>query len=363
MYLILYKEIDLSNIFSSKRGIILAGAIIGIVATLLQYFGNPANMGFCIACFERDIAGAIGLHNVKAVQFVRVEIIAIVFGALIASLISKEFKARGGSSTLVRFFLGFFAMIGALVFLGCPWRAFIRLAGGDLNAILGILGLIAGIAIGTQFIKKGFSLGRSYNQVKFSALIMPLFFATIFILFIFGFDKLNLSTKGPGAMHAPLLYSLIGGLVVGYLAQRSRFCTVGAIRDILVVKSYHLFFGLLSFTLSVFVLNLLLGQFNLGFQNQPIAHTDGLWSFFAMVLAGLSFSLAGGCPGRQLILSGEGDSDAGVFVMGMIVGAGISHNFALASSPKGIGEFGAWGVVVGLVFVVLVAVFYTKRAE
>jgi len=38
-----------------------------------------------------------------------------------------------------------FAMFGALVFLGCPWRAFLRLAGGDLNAILGIGGLVAGI--------------------------------------------------------------------------------------------------------------------------------------------------------------------------------------------------------------------------
>ena len=38
-------------------------------------------------------------------------------------------------------------------------------------------------------------------------------------------------------------------------------------------------------------------------------------------------------PGRQLFLSGEGDGDAGIFVLGMIVGAGISHNFSLAGSP------------------------------
>lgn len=67
-----------------------------------------------------------------------------------------------------------------------------------------------------------------------------------------------------------------------------------------------------------------------------------------MTLAGLAFALAGGCPGRQLFLSGEGDGDAAVFVMGMIVGAGFSHNFGMASSPKGVGPYGITGVIVGL---------------
>jgi hypothetical protein len=63
-------------------------------------------------------------------------------------------------------------MIGALIFLGCPWRALLRLAGGDGNAILGILGLITGIFIGIMFLKNGFSLGRSYSQARTSGWIM-----------------------------------------------------------------------------------------------------------------------------------------------------------------------------------------------
>jgi len=351
----------LKNVFGTPMGIVLAGGFIGVIAALLQYFGNPANMGFCIACFERDIAGALGLHSAKVVQYVRPEVIFIVLGAMLASLATKEFKARGGSSVIVRFFLGLFAMIGALVFLGCPWRAFIRLAGGDLNALLGIAGLVTGIAIGTVFIKKGFSLGRAYPQAKISGFILPMFFAGIFLLFVFGFEKLNLSVKGPGAMYAPVLLSVMGGLLVGFLAQRSRFCTVGAIRDLMIVKSTHLLLGLVSFTLAIFILNLILGQFNLGFENQPIAHTDGLWNFLGMLLAGICFSLAGGCPGRQLILTGEGDNDASVFVMGMIFGAGISHNFALASTPKGIGAYGDIAVFIGLAFVLAIAFFNIRR--
>ena len=48
--------------------IIGVGLIIGILAVALVYFGNPANMGFCIACFLRDTAGALGFHSAAAVQ-------------------------------------------------------------------------------------------------------------------------------------------------------------------------------------------------------------------------------------------------------------------------------------------------------
>ena len=43
--------------------VIIAGVLVGVAALVLTKLGNPANMGFCIACFERDIAGAVGLHS------------------------------------------------------------------------------------------------------------------------------------------------------------------------------------------------------------------------------------------------------------------------------------------------------------
>ena len=87
-------------LMKGKKGIIFAGAFIGVVAVLLVYFGNPANMGFCIACFIRDISGAIGLHRAEVVQYIRPEIIGLVLGAFILSLINKEFASKGGSSPL-----------------------------------------------------------------------------------------------------------------------------------------------------------------------------------------------------------------------------------------------------------------------
>ena len=115
--------------------VILTGVVIGIAALVLTALGNPANMGFCIACFERDIAGAVGLHSAAKVQYVRPEIIGLVLGSFLMALASKEWKARAGSSSALRFVLGAFVMIGALAFLGCPLRMVLRLAGGDLNAV------------------------------------------------------------------------------------------------------------------------------------------------------------------------------------------------------------------------------------
>lgn len=347
---------NVSNFFSTRSGIIVVGAVIGVLAPLLQKLGNPANMGICVACFERDIAGAMGLHRAEVVQYMRPEILAFVLGSFIAAVSFGEFRPRAGSAPIVRFVLGVFAMIGGLVFLGCPWRALLRLAGGDGNAILGILGLAAGIWIGTFFFKAGYNLGRSSKTYFSVGLIMPMIMAGLLALrFIFphiaGEPKSGIlfySVKGPGSMFAPVALSLIIGLAVGFLAQRSRFCTMGAIRDLILFRQVHLFLGIASLVIVAFITNSILGQFNPGFEKQPVAHTMGLWNFAGMMLAGLAFALAGGCPGRQLFLSGEGDGDAAVFVMGMIVGAGISHNFGLASSPGGIGPHGVAAVITGL---------------
>ena len=138
----------MDRLLMSKNGPAVAGLVLGVIAAFLVKFGNPGNMGFCVACFTRDIAGAFGLHRAAIVQYLRPEIAGFILGAFGSALAFSEYRPRGGSSPMVRFALGFFAMIGALVFLGCPWRAYLRLAGGDWNAIAGIAGLIVGIGIG-----------------------------------------------------------------------------------------------------------------------------------------------------------------------------------------------------------------------
>jgi YedE family putative selenium metabolism protein len=163
------------------------------------------------------------------------------------------------------------------------------------------------------------------------------------------------SITGPGALHPAVWVSLVVGILVGVLAQRTRFCTMGAIRDVILVRDTHLLSGVLALLAAAVVANAVITGFTsedllkLGFANQPVAHDNHLWNFMGMGLAGLCFALAGGCPGRQLFLSGEGDGDAAVFVLGMITGAAFAHNFNLASSPAGVSPYGPEAVIIGLV--------------
>jgi len=335
---------------SDKKGIIIAGGIIGIISVLLVYFGNPANMGFCIACFLRDIAGGIGLHRADVVQYIRPEIIGLVLGAFFISLKNKEFQTRGGSSPATRFMLGMAVVIGALMFLGCPLRMMLRLAGGDLNALFGIAGFVAGIYVGVIFLNKGFSLKRSYNLSKAEGYIFPAVNVGLLILLVAAPAFIFFSEKGPGSMAAPIAISLIAGLIVGALGQKTRLCMVGGTRDMILFKDSYLLLGFISIIVFSFIGNLIFGFFNLGFEGQPVAHTDALWNFLGMAVVGWGSVLLGGCPFRQLILSGEGNTDSVITVMGMIVGAAIAHNFGLASSAAGATSNGKIAVIICFIF-------------
>ena len=354
-----------------KTMIIVGGLIIGVIASLLVFFGNPANMGFCIACFLRDTAGALGLHRAGAVQYIRPEIIGLVLGSFIMAVCKKEFAAKGGSSPLTRFVLGFFAMIGCLMFLGCPFRMILRLAGGDFNALLGLAGFVLGILCGVFFLNKGYTLKRSYRQPVVEGAVLPIVQVVMLVLLVAApaFILFTEEGAGPGAKHAAIAVSLIAGLIVGAIAQRTRLCMVGGIRDVVLFRETKLLFGFVAIFVSALVCNLILTAvtegtyFTAGFAGQPVAHTDGLWNLLGMLLVGFACVLLGGCPLRQLILAGEGNSDSAVAVLGLMAGAAFAHNFGLASSGEGPTANGKIAVIVGIVIVAVIASVNTLKNE
>lgn len=356
---------------NEKRNIVIAGLIIGVIASVLVLFGNPVNMGFCIACFVRDIAGGLGLHSAGAVQYIRPEIIGIALGSFAMAVMKKEFNVRGGSAPITRFFLGAFVMVGSLMFLGCPFRMVLRLAGGDFNAILGIVGFAVGIAIGVFFIKRGYSLKRSYKQPKAEGYIYPVVALVLLTLVALApsFIRFSEAGAGPGALHAAIIISLAAGLIVGALAQRTRLCMVGGIRDVILFRETKLLLGFVAVFVGCLVCNLILTgategtYFKTGFEGQAVAHVDGLWNFLGMLLVGFASALLGGCPLRQLVLSGEGSSDSFVTVLGLTVGAAFCHNFGLASSGKGPTPNGQVAVIIGIVFALIIACVNTFRKE
>lgn len=356
---------------NEKLLIVIAGLIIGAIASLLVLFGNPANMGFCIACFLRDTTGALGLHRAEPVQYIRPEIIGIVLGSCLLALCKKEYAPRGGSSPMTRFVLGFFAMIGCLMFLGCPFRMIVRIAGGDLNAVVGFVGFAAGILCGVAFLNKGYSLKRTYKLPASEGAVLPVIEVILLVLLVAApaFIFFTPAEGGPGAKHAAIAISLGAGLVVGALAQITRLCMVGGIRDIILFKEFKLILGFVAILVSALAFNLILTAatdgtfFKLGMEAQPIAHMDGLWNALGMLLVGFACVLLGGCPLRQLVMAGEGNVDSAVTIIGLMVGAAFCHNFGLASSGEGPTANGKVAVVIGIVVVLIIACVNTFRKE
>lgn len=358
-----------------KRGnwfVILAGVAVGAAALILTALGNPANMGFCIACFERDIAGALGLHSAAKVQYLRPEVIGLVLGAFLMSVAAKEFRAKAGSSPATRFVLGAFVMIGALVFLGCPLRMVLRLGGGDGNAIVGLAGFVIGIAIGVLFLRRGFTLKRAYPVSKVEGSVLPAVMAGLLILGLTVPALFRASEEGPGSKHAPMLIALVISIVVGALAQKARLCMVGGIRDMMLFRDGTLLSGFAAIFGTVLVGNLVLGSFHPGFLSQPVAHSAQLWNLLGMVIVGWGSVLLGGCPLRQLILAGEGNGDSAVTVFGMVFGAALAHNFALAGNPDsvneakeyivgGIATTGKVAVLLALVFLLVISLINSRQ--
>lgn len=352
--------------------ILITGTFIGLAAIVLVLLGNLPNMGFCIACFERDITGALGLSDFRDFAWIRPEIIGILLGAFLAAFITKEFHPEGGSSPITRFLLGMLVMIGALTFLGCPLRMILRMGGGDLNAIVGLIGFTFGIAVGVMFLKKGFVLGRTQKQPALESSVMPAIMIGLLVILIFlpvfkAGGPIFVASKGhvgapgtPVSQNIGIIISLGIGLLVGILAQRSRLCLAGGIRDIILIRNGVLISGFIAILLVTLVCNIMLGNFHLGFENQPIAHSAHLWNFLGMTLVGLGSTFLGGCPLRQLVLAGNGNTDSALTILGMFAGAAFAHNFGLIKAAS---IYGQGAVIIGLIVTLIIGYINREKSN
>lgn len=320
------------SFLNSKKGIFVLGIAAGLVAVMLAATGNPKNMAICVACFIRDIAGSMKWHNAAPVQYFRPEIVGIIVGALAISIFTGEYKSTSSSvsSLMLRFAGGIAMVIGALVFLGCSTRMVLRMAAGDISAYVGLAGLALGVGTGILFLKKGYSLGKKEEIRKETGYVFPLILVILLVLSVTT-TFFVASSKGPGSIHAPFMISLIGGILFGILAQRTRMCFTGSFRNLFFMKNFEMITPIFGMFLVVLVYNIATGQFKIA-PYGPIAHPQTIWNILGMYVVGLAGTLLGGCPLRQLVLAGQGSIDSVSAVLGMFVGAAMAHNFKLAAS-------------------------------
>jgi len=349
---------------------IITGALVGLAGVMLSFWGNPPNSGICVSCFMENIAGSLGLHDHIRMQYIRPEIIGFVMGSFLISMLRKEFRATSHGSPLLRFFVGVLLIIGCAVFMGCPIKMVFRISAGDITALAGLCGLIAGIYIGIKFIDGGFSIGRQIQLPMINAMFIPAMMVLLLILLIWEPPFISLSTRGSGAEHAPLLISLGAGVVIGVVAQRTGFCITGGMARLFLwgprelkgcPKTSGLLIGVGSFFLVAFFASLLTGQFLLGVHGQPSSNESYGWSFLGMLMVGFGSVLIRGCPFRQVILAGQGDLDAGAAVLGMLVGGALVQNWGLGGNAAGTPYEGQLAVLLGLCLLFIIGVTYRKR--
>jgi uncharacterized membrane protein YedE/YeeE len=158
----------------------------------------------------------------------------------------------------------------------------------------------------------------------------------------------------------PAIATLVVGLIVGYLAQRSRMCFIGGLRDFILVRDTELLKGVGAFFITAWLAFSLAGYIGLldlqapQYQGispnllqrattdeatnakvaghaapTPVRLSQGLltigWPILLLtvgagVVIGLFTTLANGCPTRQHVLAAQGMQDAMFYLAGFYLG-------------------------------------------
>lgn len=123
--------------------------------------------------------------------------------------------------------------------------------------------------------------------------------------------------------------TLIIGVILGYLGQRSRMCFVGGIRDFILVRDTYLLRGLIAFGLTAWLAFSFVGLV-VGTRPGPFAVADAA-TVLLTVLGGFGVgyfsTLANGCPFRQHVLAAQGVRSSIAYLAGFFAGAVIFHSW------------------------------------
>ena len=122
--------------------------------------------------------------------------------------------------------------------------------------------------------------------------------------------------------------SLFIGLIVGILGQKSKFCTLSGIRNLIVFKSKGAFMGILGLlagaAIGFMILSFIVPQ---SFDTYPAFLKTGppllsisILTIIGGIGLGLFSTYADGCPLRMHVRSGEGDYKAIAYLIGFYLG-------------------------------------------
>jgi uncharacterized protein len=123
------------------------------------------------------------------------------------------------------------------------------------------------------------------------------------------------------------LATLVLGLLIGYLGQRSRLCFISGYRDLLLMRDRHLLKGVFGTLLGALIGYALFQRIGGAVPLFPLLRHSDLSSSIKLtpiVIGGLGMgfvgALAGGCPFRMHVLAAEGKRTYWFYLMGFYLG-------------------------------------------
>jgi uncharacterized membrane protein YedE/YeeE len=161
------------------------------------------------------------------------------------------------------------------------------------------------------------------------------------------------------AILAVPVVTLFFGVLIGWLGQRSGFCSVGGFRDFFLFRHTRLLYGYLALIIGGFFGCLAFWLVTPGaFENffwllqkglmpvpgAPANLTVAAYIVLAVaggIAVGLIGTLIGGCPLRQVVMTSEGNMKSLFFVLGMCIGAVV---FTMWVSGWGVALLKAAGI-------------------
>lgn len=211
--------------------------------------------------------------------------------------------------------------------------------------------------------KKGYSIGHTTVVVPAVGFIGPVVAAALLVVFLLG---AGLAGPGPGVVgdppHAFWIWSLGIAAIAGAIMSATGFCAVTAARQVFL-RRHAMLMGAGCLILGYALISLMTGAWKFGWSGQPVTQPETLWNIAAMVVVGLTGALAGECPVRQMVLSGEGNGDAFVTVMGLLVGGATALGLGIASSGTGTTEAGRAVVFLGGIAALIYAAAVTSASS
>ena len=137
------------NLTANKKTLALSGVLLGAIAAVLAYMGNPKNMAMCIACFIRDTAGAMKLHQAGCCPVRASGDHRYYLRRISDRCCHKGIPVHGRLLPHGAFCAGYDHDDRLPGILRLPAAYGAPYAAGDLNAYVALIGFVAGVFTGT----------------------------------------------------------------------------------------------------------------------------------------------------------------------------------------------------------------------